>query len=244
MKRFALLLVMAFIPIAYGDVITFDNLPAASGGAPIPTTYANLIWYGWGYTSAPFGNSGYATALTSSPSVAFNLGGGVPGALALIISPTPFFLLSGEFAAAFENGLTLNVTAMLFGDQVGTASFNLDETTRLLQTFEFGPVTELDFSVTAGTPAPGVGGSGPYFGLDNLTISTPEPTTLPLILLGSVALVALRRRVGPRFYICEAIAKVSWRPAATRESGPSFPAWYRGTRGGSPPHRRQSARVR
>jgi len=153
-----------------------------------------LIWNDWGYTSAPFGNDGYATALTSSPNVAFNPGAGSPGNFAIITSPTPFTLSSGEFAGAFDNGLTITVNAKLFGNQVGTVNFNVDETTRLLQTFNFGPVTELDFSVSGGTPAPGVSGSGPYFGLDNLTINAPEPATSALILLGFVALAFLKRR--------------------------------------------------
>ena len=194
MRRLAFLLVVAFIPVAHGGVITFDDLPLASGGAPIPTSYAGLTWNDWGYTSAPFGNDGFATALTSSPNVAFNLGAFSPGNFAIITSSTPFTLSSGEFAGAFDNGLTITVTAKLFGNQVGTVNFNVDETTRLLQTFNFGPVTELDFSVSGGTPAPGVNGSGPYFGLDNLTINAPEPATSALILLGFVALAFLKRR--------------------------------------------------
>jgi hypothetical protein len=82
---------------------------------------------------------------------------------------------------AFDNGLTIMVTAKLFGSQVGTVNFNVDETTRLLQTFNFGPVTELDFSVSAGTPPPGVNGAGLLFGLDNLTINAPEPAAPALM---------------------------------------------------------------
>jgi hypothetical protein len=186
------LLVLASIPSAFGGVITFDDLPPASGGSPIPTSYDGLTWNDWGYTSAPFVNDGYANALTSSPSVAFNLGADSPGNFAIITSPTPFTLSSGEFAAAFDNGLTITVTAKLFGSQVATVNFNVDETTRLLQTFNFGPVTELDFSVSGGTPAPGVSGSGQFFAVDNLTINAPEPATLVLTLFGCVALTFVR----------------------------------------------------
>ena len=194
MRRLAFSLVLAFIPVAYGGVITFDDLPLASGGAPIPTSYSGLNWNDWGYTSAPFGNDGYATALTSSPNVAFNLGANSPGDFAIITSTTPFILSSGEFAAAFDNGLTITLTAKLFGNQVGTVNFIVNETTRLLETFNFGPVTELDFSVSGGTPALGVDGAGPFFALDNLTINAPEPATPALVLMGSVILAFLKRR--------------------------------------------------
>jgi hypothetical protein len=191
LRRFAFSLAVALLPLATGGVITFDDLPLSSGGAPIPTSYAGLNWSDWGYTSAPFVPSGYATVLTSSPNVAFNMGADVPGNLAIISSPTPFTVLSGEFAAAFDNDLTITVTAELFGSPVGTVNFTVDETTRLLQTFNFGPVTELDFSVSGGTPAPGVDGEGPFFGLDNLTIA-PEPPTPSLILVGFLGLAFLK----------------------------------------------------
>jgi hypothetical protein len=109
------------------------------------------------------------TALTSPPNIAFNLYN--RGNLYIISSPTAFTLLSGEFAAAFDVDLTITVTAKLFGDQVGTVNFNIDETTRLLETFNLGPVTELDFSVFDGTRALGLDDT---IALDNLTIA-PEP---------------------------------------------------------------------
>ncbi len=178
----------------YGGVITFDDLPVASGGAPMPTNYAGLMWNDWGYTSAPFVNDGYATAMQSSPNVAFNLGANSPGNLAVISSSAPFVPLSGYFAGAFDDNLTITVAATLFGSPVGTVNFVVNETSAVFETFSFGPVTELDFSVSGGTPHPGVDGYGPSFGLDNFVIA-PEPATFGFLLLGLVILASAKHGV-------------------------------------------------
>jgi hypothetical protein len=187
---------------AQGAIITFDDLPAVGcGGTPLPSSYAGLTWNGWGYdnaTLAPCSTSGYGTALTSSPNVAFDLAGGVEGATDSITSGSPFILLSGDFAGAWNDGLTITVTGKLFGSTVGTVSFLVNTTTRTLETFGFGPVTELDFSGAGGTLHAGAAGSGWQFGLDNLT-TIPEPGTFflmgtAILCLSSGILVRNRRK--------------------------------------------------
>jgi PEP-CTERM motif len=180
-------------------VIGFDDLPAvACGGAEVPASYDGLNWYGWGYDNATEGacsNSGYAAALASPPNIAFNLGGFIEGYPSDITSPTPFTILSGSFAAAWNDGLIITVTGKLHGLTVGGVSFTVDTTSQTLEIFDFGPVTELDFSAAGGTPHPGALGSGWNFGMDDLT-TAPEPATMAcvgggLLLLG---IAAVRRR--------------------------------------------------
>jgi hypothetical protein len=177
------ILLLSLAAGAQGTVIGFDDLPAVScSGTPLPPSYAGFNWNGWGYdnaTVAPCSTSGYGTALTSPPNIGFNLGGGIPGAIATITSNSPFTLLSGDFAAAWNDGLTITVTGKFFGIPVGTLNFTVNTATKTLETFDFGSVTELDFSSAGGVPNPNLSGSGGNFGVDNLTI-VPEPSTLSL----------------------------------------------------------------
>lgn len=186
------------------NMITFDDLPAIfCGGTPLPNDYAGLTWNGFGYDNATVGNcalSGYATALASPPNIGFNLGGGVQGTVDSIDSSNAFVLLGGDFAAAFNDGLTVTIVGKLFGTTVGSVDLVLNTTTRTTQTFDLGPVTELDFSASGGTPHPGVPGSGWYFGMDNLEVNpVPEPRSVGLVgfgilvLAGGMRSAALRR---------------------------------------------------
>jgi hypothetical protein len=72
----------------------------------VPNGYGGLSWNNFAYLNAtvsPYAGSGYGTALASSPNVGFNLGGNP----ASITSATPFIFVSADFAAAWNDGLTL-----------------------------------------------------------------------------------------------------------------------------------------
>jgi hypothetical protein len=199
--RLLAVLSACFLPAtstALAAVITFDDLSAV--GCPpsgtVPNGYAGLGWNNFGYTNAtifPCSVEGYGTALTSSPNVAFN----VFGNPASITSVTPFTLVSGDFAAAWNDGLLVSITAKLGATTVGTFNFTLNTTTRVLETgFNFGPVTELDFSSSGGTPNPNLiqFGFGTQFALDNLAINpVPEPRTFWLMAF-VIWMTALGRR--------------------------------------------------
>ncbi len=80
---------------------------------------------------------------------------------------------------------------------MGTASLLLNPETKVLDTFNFGPVTELDFSSSGGTEDPNLvfAGSGTQFAFDNLTVNAaPEPTAASICGIGFGTLVLLQRR--------------------------------------------------
>jgi hypothetical protein len=198
--KFLAVLSACFLPatLSWAEVITFDDLPAV-GCVPsgtIPNGYAGLDWNNFGYSNAtisPCSLEGYGTALTSSPNVAFNDSGNP----ASISSVTPFTLVSADFAAAWNNGLMVSITAKLGATTVGTDNFTLNISTRVLETFNFGPVTELDFSSSGGTESTNLFqyGGGTQFAVDNLVVSTvPEPGTFWLIGLVGVWMAVPGRR--------------------------------------------------
>jgi hypothetical protein len=133
----------------FADVLTFDSLPNSGlflcTGGLVPNGYGGLNWNNFAYLNAtvsPCSIEGYGTALTSSPNVGFNDGGDP----ASITSATPFTLVSADFAAAWNDGLTVSIIAKLGATTVATDNFTFSTTTRVLEAFNFGPVTELDFS--------------------------------------------------------------------------------------------------
>jgi len=174
--------------------ITFDDLPTNAfcygGGQNVPDGYGGLNWNNFDYIDATVPScsvEGYGTAMASSPNVGYD-GSGDP---ASITSATPFTLVSAEFAAAWVDDLTLCVTAMSGATTVGTVDFTLNTSTKVLETFNFGPVTELDFSSSGGTENPNLAqfGDGTQFAVDNISVNTPEPSAFSM-LVGAAGLAA------------------------------------------------------
>jgi len=199
--RLTCLLFFLFISSAPAAVINFDDLPQVSGGQELPAIYDGFYWHGWGFEAPnPANINGYYTALSSAPNVVFNISGGTESATIRSIDPFPFVPVSANFAAAFNDGMTITVTGSLFGFPVGSLSFLTNTSTPTFEYFDFGPVTELDFSASGGILNPNTdttpGYPSEYFGMDSLTIS-PEPQgalELGMIFIVGTAVFLFRRR--------------------------------------------------
>jgi hypothetical protein len=178
------------------DVLTLDSLPDTPGmflctGGIVPNGYGGLNWNNFGYLNAAVfpcsTESGYGTALTSSPNVGFN----ILGNPASITSATPFTLESAYFAAAWNDGLTVSITAKSGANTVAMLNLTLNTEMKMFETFDFGPITELDFSSFGGIPQP-LRGMGTEFAFDSLTVNTvPEPRMVLVLsmVLGALALM-------------------------------------------------------
>src|SRR5215472_2998888 len=100
MRNFVLVSVgLLVVSTCLADVLTLDSLPDTPGmflctGGIVPNGYGGLNWNNFGYLNAAVfpcsTESGYGTALTSSPNVGFN----ILGNPASITSATPFTLES------------------------------------------------------------------------------------------------------------------------------------------------------
>jgi hypothetical protein len=108
-------------------------------------------------------------------------------------SPRQYHLCSrsGYFASVWNDGLNVQITAKDGTAVVGMVNLTLNTTVRVFETFNFGPLTELDFSSSGGVRNPSLfGGAGTQFAVDDLTINfVPESTSLGMALLGLITLL-------------------------------------------------------
>jgi len=154
----------------------FDGTDPISGSA-----YGGLTWSAdWfsldGSTFQPRGSdgrggvpaNGYYNGIVSVSQVAFNAGGND----VTLSRDTDFDLESAYFAAAWNDGLTLEVSGYDDGVLVGTQTLTLNTTGPLFVEFDdaiFDSVDEVVFHSYGGTN-PGLGGSGTQFVMDDLLI--------------------------------------------------------------------------
>ena len=181
---------------AKAETLTFDDL---SNYAPVPNGYGGLNWNNFNALNtvqelAYDGPNGYTNGVVSSPNVLYN----VDANPASISSPTAFTLNSGEFTAAWNDGLQVLATALnTTTNQFYFQTFTVNTSGPTLETFNWANINEVTFSSYGGTSA-GFDGSGEHFALDNLSVSAvPLPAALPMFsaaLLGLAGLGANARR--------------------------------------------------
>ena len=162
------------------DLITFDDLGGyiadqtgsdnAHGTAMIPAGYYGLTWKNFEPLNAVayLGNpSGYGAGLLSVSNVAFNY-----SAYPASISKTNAFdLVSGNFTAAWNDNLQLQVVGTAAGGLLYSNNYVLSATTPMLINFNYLGVTNVTFTASGGT-AHTAYTTFPYstFALDNLTV--------------------------------------------------------------------------
>jgi hypothetical protein len=178
-------------------VITFDDLSDGGGGTPISSPYQGLDWTNFGVLNTPDftvndGPNGYANGTVSGPNVAYNESG-----TAAMTTGTPFTFNSAYFTAAWNDGLTIDITGKLGGVTEDTTSFVVNTSGPTLETFNWTDIDELDFSSFGGVNH-GYNGLGTQFAMDNMTINgpttaTPEPHLLLFLIAGLSGIVAVQR---------------------------------------------------
>jgi hypothetical protein len=177
-----------FPVFAGASTLTFDDI-----GGDVPNGYGGLNWSNFGsYNTSQATQSGYVNGVVSPTNVIYN-GYGSP---AEVSSSTPFNLNSIYLTAAWNNGLTVDVTAYLAGQQVESTTFTLDTNGPTLETFDWKNIDRVRFVSSGGTHA-GYSGYGLQFAVDNMTINNavPEPTTVALLSLGLLGFRASRRKL-------------------------------------------------
>jgi len=141
--------------------------------------------------------SGYGIANTSGDFSAFNIDGN-----AAELSSPGFNLIGGNFTAAWNDGLQVQVDAYNGATLLHSLTMTLSATGVLSQAFTWTNLTRVVFSITgAGTPNPSfaANGNGVNFAADDLQITaTPIPGSLLLLLtgIGTIGAIGYKRRQG------------------------------------------------
>ena len=181
---------------AQAEVITFDDVGNFVG---LGAGYHGLDWSNFVTIDGPaYGASGYKNGVVSPSNVACACAGDGGQAIDTISSATAFSLNSGYFTSAWNNGATLLVNGFNNGALVDTTTAVLNTAGPSFLTFGWSNVDRLEFSISGGSSA-GLGGSGNYFALDNLSVGpaggVPEPAVWTMMITGfGLAGASLRRR--------------------------------------------------
>ncbi len=191
------MLLAIFLPIfSFASTIDFDDLNPSEAGDLVSNSYNGLNWNNFYVLNngGQYSSPGYVNGIVSSSNIVFN-GFGDPAGFS---SSTAFTFNSIYLTAAWNDGLTVDITGYLNGNQVDFASLIVDTTGPTLATLDWSNIDSVVFSSHGGTPATSIFG-GTHFAADNLKInetvaSVPEPLTLGLFSIGLLGIGAIRRR--------------------------------------------------
>lgn len=184
-------------------VLTFDDL-LDDGGHALPTGYAGLSWTGFYYLNAvtnSFNPSGYRNGLVSGSNVAFTNSAISNGSFH---NASLFTFNSIYLTGAWSDGLNVEVQGYvggLSGTRVDDTNVTVNASGPLFFAPNWSGIDTVNFIVSGGTQHPGFApdnGNGPQVAMDNLSITpVPEPSTIALLTLGGLALIALSKSRKP-----------------------------------------------
>jgi hypothetical protein len=172
------------------DVLTFDSLtvPANNLGTGVPNGYGGLNWSDFLYKNGTRNGAGFANGVVSPSNIVYTPDN-TPGEL-LAIQGT-FTLASAYFTAAWRDGLQITVNAYNGRLLVDSQQFTVDTTGPTFETFNFANITEATFTPSGGTLHPGYNpdDTGEQIVMDNVSIVTPEPSSVILAFVGAICLL-------------------------------------------------------
>jgi hypothetical protein len=192
--------------LAFGTTITFDDLsaPVVGSGLTDPSVangYGSLNWNNFEVVNGTASRaSGYKVDAVSPNNVVFNGNAGIAE-----ITGSPFNLVSGYFAGAWNDGLQLLVQGYVGNSATPTFSqtFTLSATSSSLLVFNWSDVDKVDFSSSGGTWDPAyqsltTGGFGEEFAMDNLTVTpnfgVPDASSTGVMFSAALAGLGIFRR--------------------------------------------------
>lgn len=182
--------VFAQVGHAQNELLTFDNLPPATGS--IPNGYGGLQWTNFNYIDAvDTGVFGYG--LVSSNNVVFNSDG---NPAQINDGDGTFNLNSAYLTGGWNDGLQVEVQGFVGGALAYDNTYVVNTTGPTLINFDYLGVNEVNFISSGGTHNPYLAGVGYQFVMDNLDVTlAPEPNTAWLSLCGISMILLYRRRV-------------------------------------------------
>jgi hypothetical protein len=184
---------------AQAAVLDFDDVsvpPGSFGYQPLAPAYHGFTFTNWAIIdTSQYGASGYTNGVVSGTNVACGCANDwFPETIDSITSPTAFTFNSGWFTSAWYDGATLQVRGYSGATLLHSASFVLDTTGPTFLSPGWAGLDRLEFEISGGTHAI-LSGDGPYFGVDNLSLTAvPEPAEWALLLTGVAGLGAMLRR--------------------------------------------------
>ncbi|KAB7644440.1 PEPxxWA-CTERM sorting domain-containing protein [Polymorphobacter fuscus] len=183
---------------ASAALITFDDLGTDAFEA-IPNSYHGFTWDFWAsINAANYGPSGYANGVVPGGNSACACASDFGQTTQSISSVGKFTLGSGYFTSAWNDGATLSVVGLSGATTLFSTTAVLDTSGPSLLTFNWSGIDKVTFAIAGGSSA-GMGGSGNYFALDNLTVTSdvPEPASWAMMIagFGLVGAVMRRRRI-------------------------------------------------
>jgi hypothetical protein len=181
---------------ANAEVLTFDDiLLGPTGYSTTIGDYSSVYFANFGcYSKIAINDGGFGNGVVSGSQAAFQ----AYNAPASVISTNEdaLNLASGEFTAAWRNGLQMRVTAYSGEGQdemmIYQEEFTLDTSGSIFIEFGISGARYIQFETFGGSSG-GFGGDGSNFIMDNLNVSyVPAPAGIMLLGLGACA--SRRRR--------------------------------------------------
>lgn len=181
---------------ANAEVLTFDDIQLGpTGYSTTIGDYSTVYFANFGcYSDLAINDGGFGNGVVSGTQAAFQ----AYNAPAAVISTNDdgLLLASGEFTAAWRNGLQLRVSA--YSGEAGNETliyqeqFTLDTNGPMMLDFGIFGARYISFETFGGSSG-GFGGDGTNFIMDNLDVSyVPSPAGVMLLGLGACA--SRRRR--------------------------------------------------